>query len=89
LVETLTGVRPVAQLAAWTTRPVHGLVERRARLAQAAGARTRLGRLHVCRPGPGIVEAGAAMHTGERARALAFRLESHGGRWVCTVLEIG
>jgi hypothetical protein len=99
LAETLTGTRPVAQLAAWTTRPVYALLERRAMLAVAAtaGARSarreathaRLGRLHVCRPNPTAVETTVALHCTGRARALAFRLEARDGRWVCTALELG
>jgi hypothetical protein len=89
LVETLTGSRSAAQLAAWTTPPVHSLVERRARLATARAPRTRLGRLHLCRPMPDVVEAGVAVHGAGRARAMAFRLEARAGRWVCTALELG
>jgi hypothetical protein len=87
--ETLAGVRSPAQLAAWTTRPVHGLVERRARLATPGGPRPRLGRVHVCLPTADVVEASVAMHVAARARALAFRLEARDGRWVCTALELG
>jgi hypothetical protein len=89
LVETLAGIRSPAQLAAWTTRPVHGLVERRARLAIPGGPRPRLGRVHLCLPTSEVVEAGLAMHAAGRARALAFRLEARDGRWVCTELELG
>jgi hypothetical protein len=89
----------------WTTRPVHGLVERRAALALAArpkarlhhvppqrhpaSAPTRLGNLHLRRPTNGVVEANAVLHQRGRARALAFRLEAVGGRWICTALELG
>jgi hypothetical protein len=95
LLETLTGARPVAQLATWTTRPVHGLIERRAALAAARGRQepgghnARLGQLHLCRPSALVVEVAAAIHWADHARALAFRLESRGGRWVCTALELG
>jgi hypothetical protein len=99
LAETLTGVRPAAQLGAWTTRPVQGLVERRAILSRAATAgdrsvrreasRARLGRLHICRPNPTAVETTVALHCAGRTRALAFRLEARDGRWVCTALELG
>ncbi len=95
LLETLSGARPVAQLATWTTRPVHGLIERRAALAAARRRQepgvhnARQGRLDLCRPSALVVEVAAAVHQGDRARALAFRLESRGGRWVCTALELG
>lgn len=94
LLEALTGTRPVAQLATWTTRPVHGIIERRAALSLAEGrreasGRPRLGRLHLCRPSVGVVEISAAIHWADRSRALAFRLEARGGRWVATALELG
>jgi uncharacterized protein DUF6459 len=102
VVEVLAGVRPAAQLLTWTTRPVHGLLERRATLALAARAAprqvpaprrpataARLGNVHVRRPSAGAVEANLVVHDRGRSRALAFRLEERGGRWICTALELG
>ncbi len=98
LAETLTGTRPVAQLAAWTTRPVHALLERRAILAAAATAgahrraatHARLGRLHVCRPNPTAVETTVALHcAGRSPRAGPSGSRRASGRWVCTALELG
>lgn len=104
VVEVLAGERPVAQLQARATRPVHALLERRAALALAQAAKVRprqvppqrrrvparrLGIVHLHRPVPTAVEANVVVHEGGRARALAFRLEAVGGRWVAVALELG
>jgi len=103
-VEVLAGERPAAQMVAWTSRPVHALLERRAALAvagrgtpagrvpsqrRAAPERLRLGRLHVRRPADTVLEANVVLHDGARARAMAFRLVAEGGKWICTALELG
>ncbi|MEY4170440.1 MAG: hypothetical protein RLZ94_1513 [Actinomycetota bacterium] len=39
--------------------------------------------------GPGVVEASAVVIGGERARAVALRLEVVRGRWLATAIEMG
>jgi hypothetical protein len=44
----------------------------------------------VCRPSRGVIEAFARIASGERVRALAFRLElGADSRWRCAALDIG
>ncbi|KOT93921.1 hypothetical protein ADK70_13290 [Streptomyces rimosus subsp. pseudoverticillatus] len=44
----------------------------------------------LCRPRPDVIEAFARIASGERLRALAFRLERGGdARWRCAALDIG
>ncbi|MEV1011195.1 Rv3235 family protein [Streptomyces sp. NPDC049881] len=59
-------------------RPPHG--ERRAPVLRGVG---------VCRPRPEVMEAFARITTGDRTRALAFRLEhTPTGRWLCSAIEL-
>ncbi len=97
VVEVLGGVRPVSQLARWTTHEVHAALVRRTALA----ARTRpTGRVvptraavvrgvRVCLPADGVAEASAVVIAAGRARAVAVRLEGLDGRWRATALEVG
>jgi hypothetical protein len=96
VVEVLAGERPVAQLTHWTTPSVFAQLARRAAIVagrstaqRTAAPRIVLRRVHVGRPADGVVEASTVIHGPDRARALAFRLEDTGGRWICTVLELG
>ncbi|WP_030017893.1 Rv3235 family protein [Streptomyces monomycini] len=44
----------------------------------------------LCRPRPGVIEAFARIASGERLRALAFRLElGSDARWRCAAVDIG
>jgi hypothetical protein len=45
--------------------------------------------VRVTSPAPGVVEASADVIGGERARAVALRLEVVRGRWLATAIEIG
>jgi hypothetical protein len=45
--------------------------------------------VRVTSPAPGVVEASAVVIGGERARAVALRLEVVRGRWLATAIEIG
>ncbi|GAA3303129.1 Rv3235 family protein [Streptomyces cinereospinus] len=43
-----------------------------------------------CQPRPGAIEAFARVGTGDRLRAMAFRLElGRDHRWRCTAIELG
>ena len=94
--EVVSGERPVRQLVRWTSEGVYAEVSRRAVAAAAGGVavRSRTTRpvvrsVHVCEPADGVAEACALVAHGERAHALALRLEGRDGRWVCTALRIG
>jgi hypothetical protein len=92
LVEVLTGTRQAAQLSMWTTRPVLALLERRSNLllARRVGrASARAGRIILCEPAAGVLEASLTLHDNARVRAVAFRLELYDGRWLCTAIDIG
>jgi hypothetical protein len=96
VVEVLAGERPVGQLTHWTTPRVYAQLARRAAIVanrstaeRTAMPRIVLRRVHVGLPAAGVVEASTVIHGPDRARALAFRLEETGGRWLCTVLELG
>lgn len=103
VVETVSGERPVSQLVRWTSPEVYRDVERRSRIVSTAGgSSSRLARprmrpqvrpqvrsVHVCRPAPEAAEVSIHVRHGARSRAVAMRLERHGGRWLCTVLQFG
>lgn len=95
VVEVLAGERPVTQLLHWATPPVYARLARRAAFApegrpgqRRAAPRTVVRRVHVCLPADGVVEATTVIHGPRQARALAFRLEEIGGRWLCTALDL-
>ena len=94
-VEALTGSRPVAQLARWTTGDIYTSLARRAGLAVRIKGRPRLVRqavvrsVRTCQVEPLITEAAVVVHDGTRVRAAAVRIEAHRGRWRATALEIG
>jgi hypothetical protein len=94
LIETAGGRRPLNQLAGLMSRSVAGGVgadfERCAQLGQrhwthAATVRT----VRVSEPADGVAELSATVGVGPRVRAVAMRLEIHGGRWRCTRLQLG
>jgi hypothetical protein len=98
--EILNGYRPANQLrplllpadAATVIEhlaaTVIGPPNRQRRPSGRSADRFRLRRLRVSEPLPGVVEAAAVLGISERARALAFRLERHQGRWFGTVARI-
>jgi hypothetical protein len=88
LVEVIAGSRPARQLAPVTTE--------RARLhlrrvgAVFAGSQPRLLRVLTTRPAPDVMEATMIVTCGQRARAIALRLEQRDpARWICTEMEAG
>jgi hypothetical protein len=90
------GERPPGQLTRWVTRDIRETLARRgaAALRHPAGkARApqcrRVRSVRVTSPAPGVVEASAVVIGGERARAVALRLEVVRGRWLATAVEIG
>jgi uncharacterized protein DUF6459 len=92
VMEVLTGVRPVAQLARWSTLDVYDGLRRRCALAtgRPAPARRAVVRtVRVCLPADGVVEASAVVVARGRVQAVALRLEGIDGRWRMTALELG
>lgn len=95
LVEVLAGVRPVAQLLHWTSTEVYESVQRRAAVPggwpprSGPPVRVRVHSVRLSLPSDNATEVSAVVRGGERARALALRLEGAGRRWQCTDLELG
>ena len=93
VLETLAGRRPFRQLAGYLSPAVHnGLlsadtdqVARQRTWARVANVRS----IRLCEPAGGVAELAAVVQTGPRVRAIALRLEAHGGRWRCTRLQLG
>lgn len=89
VIEALSGIREVEQLARWVTPEVFSLLLKRVQHS----ARARRGRpvsrpiievlrCHAQRPRPGVVEAAVVVDIGRaRARAVVIRLEEFRGRW--------
>lgn len=96
VVETVSGQRPVTQLVRWTDERVYKDLVRRSRAVQRVRPTTRGGQrttpqvmsIHLCEPAAGVVEAAAHVRHGARSRALAMRLETVEGHWLCTALEM-
>ncbi|MCV2488622.1 Rv3235 family protein [Geodermatophilus sp. YIM 151500] len=90
-VEGLAGWRPLAQLRPLTSARLFDALERgrRPRWCTQGSAPLRLGRVHVCEPVDGVAEVCAVVRRGDRAHAVAARLEGVDGRWRCTALQIG
>ncbi|MHB1067326.1 MAG: Rv3235 family protein [Candidatus Nanopelagicales bacterium] len=95
--EVLAGSRPAAQLTRWLARDQLARISARAAAralhpsarAQRGVPRPRTVRaVRVCPVAPGIVEASAVLVGGERAQAIAVRLEATAGRWVATVVDV-
>lgn len=93
IVETLRGVRPLAQLTRWLAPEVHAAVARRCSVTLAAGpgssrpARVRRARVH--RVDDLTAEATVVVEDLDRVRAAALRLEHVRGAWRVTALVLG
>ncbi|HEX5596472.1 MAG TPA: Rv3235 family protein [Micromonosporaceae bacterium] len=97
--EIFNGRRPTAHI-----RPLTGRGEAESVVGQLSAGLDRLGmlrrrlhqrgqpvalqRMRVCEPHPGVAEAAAAIKSGGRTWAIAFRLERRRGTWVATVLRV-
>jgi hypothetical protein len=93
IAEVLCGSRPPAQLYAHASLAVIQQLERassvaRRRDGRPTGPAPRVESVQVCCPCPDVAEAAAVIDTGARRRALAVRMESRGGRWQCTALQL-
>jgi hypothetical protein len=87
IVEVLAGVRPVAQLAALTTPRLQLDLERRA--CRTGHPRSSVRSVRMSEPRPGVAEVSAVIRRGERAAALALRMELTGSRWRVTTVQVG
>jgi hypothetical protein len=94
LLAVLSGARPVHWMLGWTVGEGY---EQLVQLAPGTPLGAETGRprpvVRRCRgfgPRAGVVEAYATIASGERVRAMAFRLErGKDGRWRCAAVEIG
>ncbi|HVF05939.1 MAG TPA: Rv3235 family protein [Frankiaceae bacterium] len=87
LLEAMAGIRPVSQLSKWVTADVLAVMQASVVHRAARPAPTALRRVLVSEPMPGIAEVTAIVDRGDRAEALALRLEGLDGRWVVTALQ--
>jgi hypothetical protein len=90
LLEARAGRRPLQQLAAHVSRPVHaGLIAEFERQNSTLGYPAVVKSVRVCEPADGVAEVSAVIQVGPRYRAIAARLEGLDGRWRCVRLQIG
>lgn len=93
IIQALLGQRPAAQLNRWIADEVLAaiMIFRRRNLREHGriAVPTAVRSVHVQHPDPGVAEVAAHVVIGKRSRAMAFRLEALGDRWLCTALELG
>lgn len=98
IAEVAVGERPPGQLTRWVARDELARLARRGQHVQrhpAARAQRGVSRLRsvravrACPVAPGVVEASAVIVGGDRAHAIAIRLEAVAGRWLATVVQLG
>ena len=96
--EVAIGERPPGQLTRWVARDELARLARRgvavsrhpSARAQRGVSRLRSVRaVRVCAVAPGIVETSAVLVGGDRAQAVAIRLEAVAGRWLATAVVLG
>ncbi|HWL38602.1 MAG TPA: Rv3235 family protein [Frankiaceae bacterium] len=87
LLETINGIRPLNQLAKWVSPDVLAILQSMVASRAVRPAPTALRRVLVSEPAAGVAEVTAIVQRGERAEALAIRLEGLDGRWVVTALQ--
>lgn len=97
VIEALAGARDLEQLARWVNDDVYRNLSKRVVLA-ARARRVKgqapqrpafsLGRLIVCEPADGVIEAVVMVHQRARSRAVAIRLEGYDQRWRASVISV-
>jgi len=96
--EVAIGARPPGQLTSHVDRGVLAVLARRGQAVarhpssrmQRGVARLRAVRaVRVCPVTDGVVECSAVLVGGERAQAIALRLEAVDGRWLATAVQLG
>jgi hypothetical protein len=97
VIEVLAGARDLEQLARWVTDDVYRNLSKRvvlaARARRAKGQSPQrpafsLGRVIVCEPADGVVEAVVMVHQRARSRAVAIRLEGLDQRWRASAISV-
>lgn len=86
VIEALAGLRQVGQLSTHCSPEVFAGLRAR---VNAGGPPPRLQSVRASEPADGIAEASAVFRRGDRAAAMAFRLQGVDGRWRITALQIG
>jgi hypothetical protein len=92
--EVLNGFRPVTHLRPLTAPTEFSAVTEQVgraldRIPRGSGRpRVRLRELRVCEPLPGIAELAAVLGHGDRAWAMALRLERRPTGWLCTFAQV-
>ncbi len=98
IAEVAVGARPPGQLTRHVARDELARLARRGQqVARHPSSRMQRGvtrlravrGVRVCHVAPGILEASAVLIGGERAHAIAMRLEAVNGRWLATVVQLG
>jgi hypothetical protein len=96
--EVAIGIRPPGQLKLHVEREELARLTRRgqavlrhpsARAQQNVARIRKVSGVRACVVAPGVVETSAVLLGGERARAIALRLEARDGRWLATVVDLG
>lgn len=96
--EVAVGARPPGQLTRWVAKDELARLGRRGMFvarhpssrAQRGVTRLRTVRaVRVCPVAPGVVETSAVLVGGDRAQAIAIRLEAVEGRWLATAVQLG
>lgn len=96
--EVAIGARPPMQLKQHVAGPELARLARRGMAFQSHPASRnqrgvsrllRVRAVRICPVAPGIIEASAVLVGGERAQAVAIRLEATEGRWLATAVELG
>lgn len=86
LLEALAGLRPLNQLSAHCSPEVFAGLKERVRPGDVP---PKLQSVRASEPTDGIAEASAVFRRGQRAAALAFRMQGIDGRWRVTDLQLG
>jgi hypothetical protein len=93
IIQAMFGQRPVAQLNRWIADEVLAAISihqrRYLREHDRIAVPTAVRSVRVQHPDPAVAEVAAHVVIGRRSRAMAFRLEALGDRWLCTALELG
>jgi hypothetical protein len=96
--EVAIGARPPGQLTRHVERGELARIIRRgqavsrhpsARMQRGVSRLRAVRAVRACHVAPGIVETSAVLVGGERAQAIAMRLEAVSGRWLATVVQLG
>lgn len=97
VIEILAGARELEQISRWVTDDVYRHLLRRVVLStRARQAKNQvvvrpaftIGRLSICEPRDGVVEAVVIVTSRVRTRAVAIRLEGMDNRWRATAINV-